>query len=208
MEGPFEPLHIVSTGEILSQSSRHRRVETILRTDPEANTGAIRGSYVDYLFCKDDFPSDFGWGTELGAAVNVGMSRDYNSKKVNDRAGLATVLHDMHCALDRAIMAGPFEDTVIRHLPLHGIIVQNGVLSHIVLTYATDGYYTVQTIDSSRIPSKPDSHLASLFARSLELVLRFRDGLAFTRDIFLAQDPGVTPFKENSHFAGHKRRKF
>ncbi|KAJ3176486.1 hypothetical protein HDU87_005180 [Geranomyces variabilis] len=178
------------SGEVMSRASRQRKVDIMLRDQPGTNTSRIRGSFLDYLFCKDDLHSNVGWGAELGAAANIGQKRDRKAKAVGDRAGLATVLRDMHHSLAKSILASDFDDPVVHHLPMHGILVQNWVLTHIVVTHITGKYYAVQSIDRSQIPTKLDGNFGHFFADALELALRFRDGLAFTREVFLSHDSG------------------
>ncbi|KAJ3146554.1 hypothetical protein HDU86_008486 [Geranomyces michiganensis] len=183
-----KPKTDMHNGEVESRASRQRRVDAKLQDNPEANTSRIRGCNLDYLFCKDDRHSNLGWGAELGAAANVGQKRNRKLKAIGDRTGLATVLRDMHYSLAKRIHASDYDEAVVHHLPMHGILVQNWVLTHIVVTHITGRYYAVQTIDRAQIPTELDSNLGHFFADSLELVLRFRDGLAFTREVFLSHD--------------------
>ncbi|KAJ3166814.1 hypothetical protein HDU87_001901 [Geranomyces variabilis] len=186
----LKPRTNVHYGEVMSRASRQRRLDIARRQDPDNEFPNIRGAFLDYLFCRDDHHSEIGWGAELGAAANAGMKRD-DSKHVSDRKGLATVLRDMHHALAKHIQVGDFDDSIIRHLPIHGLLLQHWAISHVIVTYISGGYYAVQTIHRAQIPTRFDQNFGHFFSEALELILCFRDGVACTREILLAHDSGL-----------------
>ncbi|KAI8819082.1 hypothetical protein EV422DRAFT_535020 [Fimicolochytrium jonesii] len=164
-------------GEVESRSSRRRR---------SVEGKPACGAKCDYLFTSDDIGTDEGWGTEWSVAANVGMRRDARSKNVKDKAGLVTLLRDIHCRLANQMPRDFGErDTLIHRMHVSGMILQNWTAVHVVVAYVGGGYYACKEMARAQLPTKLDANFGSLFARSLRCFLQFRDGVSWTRDLYL-----------------------
>ncbi|KAJ3134951.1 hypothetical protein HDU90_004276 [Geranomyces variabilis] len=181
-----KPETTIHYGEVMSRASQNRRVEALRRSNKvHTKSHTIRGALLDFLFSKESHETDLGWGVEIGAAANAGMTRSKLTKKVTDRIGLATVLRDMHCALVRSVQQGPCKDSVVRHLLMHGALMQNWTMQHVLVVYVGYGTYAVRTVTRAQIPTKIDAFFGKYFTETMRLALRFREGLVFTKDLFL-----------------------
>ncbi|KAJ3171377.1 hypothetical protein HDU87_008335 [Geranomyces variabilis] len=145
---------------------------------------------------SDDIGSQEGWGTEWAAALNIGIKRDQRSKAIRDKVGLLTLLRDIHCRLISQIPATVNDrDRLAHRLHVSGAILDNWTVVHIAL-YVGGGYYAAKEMARAQLPRQVDGNFGRFFARTVKCFLQFRDGVSWSRDLFLEAlndgDPGTS----------------
>ncbi|KAI8586316.1 hypothetical protein BDZ88DRAFT_455136 [Geranomyces variabilis] len=170
-------------GEVESRASRTRRANT-----EQQATGKTTpcGARCDFLFTSDEINTDSGWGLEWGAAASIGMRRDLRTKVIHDKAGLISLLRDMHVLLTEKMPAvAEDRDKIVERMHISGTILHNWTAAHYLVAHIGRGFYAAKLIDRTQIPTCLDENFANFFANTMRCFLRFRDGIRWTHDLFL-----------------------